>query len=159
EVVIVITNLLPVLILFGHTSTINGWTQGQMLELLGVFYLVQGAQSVVFETSFERFMDHVRLGTLDFVLIQPVDWRFMVSTGHVQIRQLGQIALGVVILNVGIQQAGSSFGVFVALVFAITLTCGLTLVYCLLLVLSTLAFWFVRVENLLAIFWSFLDAG
>jgi ABC-2 type transport system permease protein len=32
-------------------------------------------------------------------------------------------------------------------------------VYCLLLVLSTLSFWFVRVENLLAIFWSFLDAG
>ena len=40
-----------------------------------------------------------------------------------------------------------------------TLACGLALVYCLLLVLSTLAFWFVRVDNLLAIFWSFLDAG
>ena len=25
--------------------------------------------------------------------------------------------------------------------------------------LSTFSFWFVRVENLLAIFWSFLDAG
>jgi ABC-2 type transport system permease protein len=37
--------------------------------------------------------------------------------------------------------------------------CGLLLVYSLLLVLSTLSFWFVRVENLLAIFWSFLDAG
>jgi ABC-2 type transport system permease protein len=37
--------------------------------------------------------------------------------------------------------------------------CGLLLVYSLLLVLSTLSFWFVRVENLLAVFWSFLDAG
>lgn len=43
--------------------------------------------------------------------------------------------------------------------FAVTLVCGLLLVYGLLLVLSTLAFWFVRVENLLVIFWSFLDAG
>ena len=34
--------------------------------------------------------------------------------------------------------------------FVVTLVCGLGLVYCLLLVLSTLAFWFVRVENLLA---------
>jgi ABC-2 type transport system permease protein len=32
-------------------------------------------------------------------------------------------------------------------------------VYGLVLVLSTLAFWFVRIENLLSIFWSFLDAG
>jgi viologen exporter family transport system permease protein len=46
-----------------------------------------------------------------------------------------------------------------ALAFAVTLVCGLALVYSLLLVLSTLSFWFVRVENLLAIFWSFIDAG
>lgn len=41
----------------------------------------------------------------------------------------------------------------------LTLICGLGLVYSLLLVLCTLAFWFVRIENLLAIFWSFIDAG
>jgi len=41
----------------------------------------------------------------------------------------------------------------------VTLSCGLLLVYGLLLALSTLSFWFVRVDNLLAIFWSFLDAG
>ena len=46
-----------------------------------------------------------------------------------------------------------------AVSFVVTLGCGLLLVYGLLLVLSTLSFWFVRVENLLAIFWSFLDAG
>ena len=33
------------------------------------------------------------------------------------------------------------------------------LVYSLLLGLVTLAFWFVRVENLLAIFWAFTEAG
>src|SRR5207342_3558423 len=59
----------------------------------------------------------------------------------------------------GIVQVGEGIGPFEGVSFAVTLVCGLLLVYSLLLVLSTLAFWFVRVENLLAIFWSFIDAG
>jgi viologen exporter family transport system permease protein len=159
EVVIVATSLAAVLILYSHTDVINGWTLGQMTVLLGVYYLVQGAQAVVFETSFERFMEHVRMGTLDFILIKPVDSQFMISTRHVQIPQVGQIILGFVVLGTGIAQVGETIGVVEAISFAVTLVCGLLLVYHLLLVLSTLSFWFVRVENLLAIFWAFLDAG
>jgi ABC-2 type transport system permease protein len=114
---------------------------------------------VVFETSFERFMEHVRLGTLDFILIKPADSQFMVSARHVQIAQLGQIALGLVLVGVGVARAGAPVGPLELAAFVLTLACGLSLVYCLLLVLSTLAFWATRIENLLAIFWSFLDAG
>lgn len=159
EVVIVGTSLAAVLVLYSHTGAINGWTLGQMIVLLGVYYLVQGAQAFVFETSFERFMEHVRLGTLDFILIKPVDSQFMISTRHVQIPQIGQIVLGFIVLGVGVAQVGEQVRVLDGIAFAVTLVCGLALVYSLLLVLSTLSFWFVRVENLLAIFWSFLDAG
>ena len=159
EVVIVVTSLLAVLVLFRHTGVINGWTLGQMIVLLGVYYVIQGAQSVVFEVSFERFMEHVRLGTLDFILIKPANSQFMISARHVQIAQLGQVALGLALLVVGVVQVGSGVRAVDIAAFVITLACGLALVYCLLLVLSTLAFWFVRIENLLAIFWSFLDAG
>src|SRR4029079_19253875 len=62
EVVIVTSSLLAVLVLDSRTAAINGWTLDQMIVLLGVYYLVQGAQAVVFETSFERFMEHVRMG-------------------------------------------------------------------------------------------------
>ncbi len=159
EVVIVVTSLAAVLVLFSHTGVINGWSLGQMIVLLGVYYLVQGAQSVVFETSFERFMEHVRLGTLDFILIKPANSQFMISARHVQVPQLGQVALGLILVGIGVVQVGEGIGPGEAVSFAVTLVCGLLLVYGLLLVLSTLSFWFVRVDNLLAIFWSFLDAG
>jgi ABC-2 type transport system permease protein len=159
ELIIVVTSLIAVLVLFGHTGVINDWSLGQMIVLLGVYYLIQGAQSVVFEASFERFMEHVRLGTLDFILIKPANSQFMVSARHVQVAQLGQVALGLGLVAYGVGQVGEGIGVLEALGFALTLACGLVLVYCLLLVLSTLAFWFVRIDNLLAIFWSFLDAG
>jgi ABC-2 type transport system permease protein len=159
EIVVVTTSLAAVLILYNHTGVINGWTLGQMIVLLGVFYVIQGAQSVVFEGSFERFMEHVRLGTLDYILIKPVASQFMVSVRHVRLVLISEALLGFVLIVAGVREVGVAFGPLEALVFAATLACGLTLVYCLLLVLSTLSFWFVRVENLLAIFWSFLDAG
>jgi ABC-2 type transport system permease protein len=159
EIIVVLSSLAAVLVLFSHTGVINGWTFGQMLVLLGVFYVVQGAQSVVFETSFERFMEHVRLGTLDFILIKPTNSQFMISTRYVQVPQLGQAVMGLVLVGVGVVQIGERIGLAEVTSFVVTLTCGLFLVYGLLLVLSTLSFWFVRVENLLAIFWSFLDAG
>jgi ABC-2 type transport system permease protein len=138
---------------------VNGWTLGQMIVLLGVYYVIQGAQSVAFEVSFERFMEHVRLGTLDFILIKPVNSQFMISTRHVQVAQLGQVVLGLVLVGVGVARLQQTLGIGSIAAFLVTLVSGVSLVYCLLLVLSTLAFWFVRVENLLAIFWSFIDAG
>src|SRR5579859_8020193 len=56
ELIIVVTSFGAVLILFTHTGVINGWTLPQMTVLLGVYYILQGANSVLFETSFERFM-------------------------------------------------------------------------------------------------------
>jgi ABC-2 type transport system permease protein len=159
ELVIVATSFTAVLVLFSHTDTINGWSLGEMTVLLGVFYLLQGIQAVFLAVSFERFMEHVRLGTLDFILIKPVDSQFMVSTRHVQVAQVAQVLLGCVVLGAGTVRVGERVTALNALAFAVTLVCGVLLVYSLLLVLSTLAFWFVRVENLLAVFWSFIDAG
>jgi ABC-2 type transport system permease protein len=159
EAVIVATSLGAVLILFTHTGVINGWSLGQMIVLLGVYYIIQGANSVLFETSFERFMEHVRLGTLDFILIKPANSQFLASARHVQVAQLAQLVLGLGMIGAGIARIGEGVGPVQVAAFVVTLACGLALVYCLLLVLSTLAFWFVRVENLLAIFWSFIDAG
>jgi ABC-2 type transport system permease protein len=159
EVAVVVTSLLAVFVLFSHTGVLNGWTVGQMVVLLGVFYVIQGTQSVFFETSFERFMEHIRLGTLDYVLIKPVNSLFMVSARHIQLAQVAQALLGLALIGVGIAQIGQGVGWREIVAFVVTLVCGLSLVYCLVLVLCTLAFWFVRIENLLAIFWSFIDAG
>jgi ABC-2 type transport system permease protein len=160
EITLVVgTSVAAVLVMFSHTTTLNGWTFPQMLVLLGVYYLVQGASNMVFEPSFERLMEHVRVGTLDFHLLKPVNTQFLVSMRHMQIARIPDFLLGFLILGIGLAQMGASVTLGSALLFALALLCGLALVYSLLLVLVTLSFWFVRVDNLLTIFWSFLDAG
>src|SRR5207253_6895825 len=117
QIVVTITSLAAVLILFNHTGVINGWTLAQMIVLLGVFYIIQGAQSVVFETSFERFMEHVRLGTLDFILIKPANSQFMISVRHVQVAQVSGLVLGGVLVGVGIQQIGEVLSLVAVVAF------------------------------------------
>ncbi|MGH2602072.1 MAG: ABC transporter permease, partial [Dehalococcoidia bacterium] len=153
------TSVAAVLVLFAYTDTLNGWTIAQMVVLLGVFYVVQGAEELVFQPSFTRFMENVRLGTLDFTLLKPASGQFLVSFRHFQTVQAIQILVGLAIIAVGLGRLGEQVTLGTALAFAVTITSGFVLIYALLLVLSTLCFWVVRVDNILAIFWAFVDAG
>ena len=160
EMLLVIgTSIGAVLIMFGHTTTMNGWTLPQMIVLLGVYYVIQGGVSLLFSPSFERLMEHVRVGTLDFHLLKPVNTQFLVSTRHLKVIRGADLLLGLIVVIVGLVQVGEEVGIAQALMFALSLVFGWTLVYSLLLGLVTLSFWFVRVENLLAIFWAFTEAG
>ncbi len=158
-VIVIVTSVGAVLILFAYTQVMNGWTLDQMIVLLGVYYIVQGVEELVLQPSFQRFMEHVREGTLDFILLKPISSQFMVSFRHFQTVQTLQALLGLVITGVGVARLSTVVTPATAFAFALTLACGFVLIYALLLVLSTLAFWFVRVDNLLAIFWAFIDAG
>lgn len=153
------TSVAAVLVLFSYTEVMNGWTLAQMVVLLGVFYVVQGAEEMVLQPSFTRFMEHVRLGTLDFTLLKPASGQFLVSFRHFQPVQAIQVLVGLVIMGVGLARVGEQLTLAAALAFTVTIAAGLVLVYALLLVLSTLCFWLVRVDNILAIFWAFVDAA
>ena len=160
EMLLVIgTSLGAVLVLFSQTRTLNGWTLPQMIALTGVYYLIQGGVNLVFAPSFEKLMEHVRLGTLDFTLLKPANTQFLVSTRHISIVRLADLVMGCAVIAVGLVMLGAAVTVGSALAFIVTLAAGVACVYALLLTLVTLAFWFVRVDNIMAIFWAFTDAG
>src|SRR5438105_327305 len=160
EMVLVIgTSIGAVLVLFTQTSSLNGWSLPQMIALTGVYYLVQGGVNLVFSPSFEKLMEHVRQGTLDFTLLKPANTQFLVSTRHFRLVRLVDFLFGMGVVVVGLLMLGDAVTPWSALAFLVTLACGIACVYTLLLTLVTLAFWFVRVDNILAIFWAFTDAG
>jgi viologen exporter family transport system permease protein len=157
-VVVTGTSVGAVLILFSYTTVLNGWDLGAMLVLLGCFYLVQGFGEFALQPSFEKFLETVRLGTLDFALLKPASAQFQVTLRYFRVVQLTQMALGAIVVAVGLSRI-PSVGAFEAIGFPIALVCGFMLIYALLVALSTFAFWFVRVDNLMALYWSFMDAG
>jgi ABC-2 type transport system permease protein len=136
------TSVAAVLVMFTHTDTLNGWTLSQMLVLLGVYYLVQGSTSLLFEPSLQRLMEHIRQGTLDYHLLKPANPQFVLSTRHPRLIRTPDVLLGFVVLTVGLVNVGERVSALEALLFVVGLTCGLVLVYSLLLALVTFSFWF-----------------
>jgi ABC-2 type transport system permease protein len=146
-------------IVFSYTGTLGGWGQEEVLALVGVYLLVGGIIGVVIQPGMEQFIESVRDGTLDFTLTKPEDAQLLVSIRRVNIWSLIDIALGLGVMAFALVRLGEKVGGVEAAEFLLMLTAGAIIIYSFFLILATLSFWFVRVENFLTIFQSMYEAG
>ncbi len=153
------TALAAIAVVFSQTDELGGWTRDELVALVGVFFLVGGLVNVVIRPSMERLMEGVRLGTLDFTLTKPADAQILVSTRQVDVWRLVDVVLGSVVIVIAITRLGERVGVEHATAFGLVLIAGMAIIYSFLLVLATLAFWLVRLENILVIFATMYEAG
>jgi ABC-2 type transport system permease protein len=153
------TALLGLGIVFSKTDSLAGWRPAELLAIVGVYTLVSGLTQLVVRPSLARFMEDVRLGTLDFMMTKPVDAQVLVSMRQIEIWKLVDVVVGLVVLAVAIAQLGASVGLSEAVAFLVALLAGVTIIYSFLLILATCAFWFVRLDNILNIFQSMYEAG
>lgn len=146
-------------VVFSQTDTLAGWYPSELLALVGVYLIVGGLINLMIQPSMQRFMEDVRLGTLDFIILKPEDAQFLISVRQVEIWKLIDILMGVGVLVVALMQLGAQFGLSQAVAFGIALLAGATIVYSFWMMLATSAFWFVKTENILVIFQSMYQAG
>ncbi|MCU0514461.1 MAG: ABC-2 family transporter protein [Anaerolineae bacterium] len=146
-------------VIFSHTGTLNGWTQSELLAVAGVYFIIGGIIRLVIEPSLWRLMQDVREGTLDFKLLKPVDAQVLVSVNQVQMWKLIDIVMGLGVLAVVFAQPQMQTDPLRALFFVLALLCGGVIVYSFYLMLATISFWFVKVDNILVVFESMYEAG
>jgi ABC-2 type transport system permease protein len=146
-------------VVFSYTDTLGGWGQEEILALVGVYLLVGGIIELVIQPGMEQFIESVRDGTLDFTLTKPEDAQLLVSIRRVNIWSLMDIVLGLGVLAFALVRLGEKVGGGEAAEFLLMLTVGAIIIYSFFLILATLSFWFVRVENFLTIFQSMYEAG
>ena len=72
--------LVPLLVVFGVRQQVAGWTFGEALVVVGWFTLLRAVLEGAVSPSLTAVVEHVRKGTLDFVLLKPADAQFLVST-------------------------------------------------------------------------------
>ncbi len=153
------TALAGLAVIFSYTGNLRGWTPDEMLALVGVYFMAGGVIGLVIEPSLEQFIPAVRDGTLDFTLTKPEDSQFLVSLQTVNIWKLIDIVMGAAVLGTALVRLGEKIGIGQAATFGLMGLAGLVIIYSFWLILATLSFWFVRVENILVIFQSMYEAG
>jgi ABC-2 type transport system permease protein len=146
-------------IAFQYTTQIKGWSFPQVLVLVSVYYVMDGLIEMLIAPNMREIMTQVREGTLDFVLLKPVNSQFMATFRTINIWRAGNLLVGIVVATFALRKLAIAIGWSQAGLFALTLIAGLAVVYSFWLVLVTLTFWFVRLENIEQIVWQAFEAG
>ena len=148
----VVTGLVVLALVYSHTTALNGWTQPELLCLLGIQILLGGVIRTFIQPNMMQLMEDVQQGTLDYALTKPEDAQVLVSVRTFRIWQSVDIVSGLILLAVGINGLGPPVGVVNALTFIVALAIGTAMIYCFWLVMTTGAFWVVRMENVAELF-------
>jgi ABC-2 type transport system permease protein len=146
-------------VIFSYTETLGGWRPDEILALVGIYFIVGGLIGLVVQPGMEQFIESVRDGTLDFTLTKPEDAQLTASIKRIEIWKSIDIVLGLAVLAIALIRLGENVGGWQAGAFVLMLIAGGVIVYSFFLILATLSFWLVRVENILTIFQSMYEAG
>ena len=68
-----------------YSHELNGWTEPELLVVLGIQLLLGGVISTSIQPNMQRLMEEVRDGKLDFALTKPEDSQALVSIRDVRI--------------------------------------------------------------------------
>ena len=138
----VAVGLIVLALVYSHTTELNGWTQSELLVILGVQILLGGVVHTSFQPNMQRLVDEVQDGKLDFALTKPEDAQTLVS-----------------LRDVGAAQIAQGVGPGQVLGFLALLLLGSLFLYCFWLIIATGAFWIVNMWFLAELFEGLYQTG
>jgi len=152
-------SLVPLLVVFGHRSAVAGWSFEEALVVMGWFTFMKGILEGAVNPSLTSVVDHIRKGTLDFVLLKPADAQFLVSTAKFEPWRVVDIAGALAIFVFAFHRMGRVPSPAHALAALTLLVCAAWTLYSLWILVVSAAFFVVKVDNLSFLFSSIFDAA
>ncbi len=149
--------LFGLLLLYQGGYRPGGWALEEALLVLAAFTLLQGLGSTLFAPNLNKIVEHVQQGTLDFVLLKPLDPQFWLSLRAFSPWGLGDFLLGVGLLLYAGGRLGLALGDY--LLFALYWALGAVMLYSLWFLLATTSIWFVKIYNVTEVLRGLLEAG
>jgi ABC-2 type transport system permease protein len=152
-------NLVPLFVVWGRRPTVAGWSFPEALLVVAWFTGLRAVMEGAVQPSLIAVVEHIRKGTLDFILLKPADAQFLVSTAKFEPAQSIDVLSGVAIAVYAFHKLGRTpAAVDVLVALALTLASA-ALLYALAILVVSAAFWVVRLDNLIYLFNSIFDAG
>ena len=153
------TGLVGLGIVFSHTTQLGGWSRPELLAVMGVHILMGGLIQAIIQPNMQQVAEDVQKGTLDYVLTKPVDARLLVSVRQIQIWQLVNVLIGLLVIGTALVELQAGLGFWQAAGFVVALLFGSLMIYSFWLMLTTVAFWVVRVDQMINLFEGVYAAG
>ncbi len=152
-------SLVPILVVFGNRRGVAGWSFEEALVVIGWFMVMKGVLEGAVNPSLAAVVDHIRKGTLDFVLLKPADAQFLVSTQKFQPWRVVDAIAGVVVFAIAFHRLGRWPDPAHLLAAVLLLGCAALILYSVWILVISAAFFVVKVDNLSFLFVSIFDAA
>ena len=146
-------------IFFSNSNFIGGWSFEQALIIQGIYTILNGVTNTWFSPNLKEIVKYIREGTLDFVLIKPVDSQFWISFKRISPSGLIEIILGLLVLIYCLVINEISINLLLIILLSMTLICSISILYSLWFLISTTTIWFVKTWNATEVLRSFLYVG
>jgi ABC-2 type transport system permease protein len=152
-------SLVPILVVFGRRAGVAGWSFEEALVVIGWFTLMKGVLEGAVNPSLASVVEHIRKGTLDFVLLKPADAQFLVSTARFMPWRMVDVLAGLAIFGAAFARMGRAPGPGAVAASLALLGCAILVLYSLWILVISAAFYVVKVDNLSYLFASIFDAA
>jgi ABC-2 type transport system permease protein len=152
-------SLFVLALLAGPQGRIGGWSWDGALLVLGIYTVLDGISSCLLQPNLSKIVNHVQNGTLDFVLLKPIDSQFWLSTRSISPWGVPGLLAGLILMGwATVHSGGPPQPPQVALASALMLS-SVVILYSLWFLLASLSIWFVKIWNATEVLRYVLVAG
>ena len=135
-------------VLYLHTDHIGTWTKWQVVMLVGASHFIQQIFQAFFLINCVNLSDLVRTGKLDFLLLLPVNTRFVVSLRQVDLGGFVNAASGIGVMAYAARHLPQPPGPAYVFAFFVLCVAGILVHYSLMFLLGSISFWTVRAQGI-----------
>ncbi len=135
-------------VLYLHTEQIGTWSKWQVVMLVGASHFIQQVFQAFFLINCTNLSELVRLGKLDFLLLLPVNSRFVVSFRQVDLGAFVNAASAVAVMVYAARRMDLSPGAAQIAGFLVLCAAGILIHYSLMFLLASISFWTVRAQGI-----------
>jgi len=144
-------------VIYQHTDRIGDWSKWEVVLLMGAAHFIQQIFQAFFLTNCVQISEHVRTGKLDFMLLLPVNTRFLVSLRQVDLGGYVNAVTGIGVIAYALAQMHYSPSVMDVLGFIALTIAGILIHYSLMFLLASVSFWTVRAQGIVYAYYSMFN--
>ncbi len=135
-------------VIYLQTSTVASWTEWQVVLLVGTSQLIQQVFHAFFLINCTQLSELVRTGKLDFLMLLPVNTRFIISLRQVDLGAFVNAALAVGVIICAAVKLHLTPTFLELAGFLVLCLAGILIHYSLMFLLAGISFWTVRAQGI-----------
>ena len=141
--------LVFIAVLYQHTTSIASWSKWEVVLLIGVSQFIQQVFAAFFLSNCAYLSELVRTGKMDFILLLPLNTRFLVSLRQVDLGGFVNAISALTVMGYAALQMHLIPSLAQILAFLLLCAAGILVHYSLMFLMATVSFWTVRAQGII----------